>query len=165
MKSDVTTSGRPESFNAISSASQETTVFEPESTLTVQFLVSRLTTQIDEDDVESTEGMSSNSLASKKSADEKRSLPSAAEPYTKATSQSSGNRIAGRLGLDAEYFFAECTKPVCWTGFCGRCNKVADTCYNFWAGASLEVYSNNNSPFSLDANPTLDVMFFGYYRY
>ena len=29
--------------------------------------------------------------------------------------------------------------PVHWTGFNGRCNKVADTCYAWWVGASLEV--------------------------
>ena len=26
-----------------------------------------------------------------------------------------------------------------WAGFNGRCNKIADTCYSFWAGATLAV--------------------------
>ncbi|KAK5104811.1 geranylgeranyl transferase type-1 subunit beta, partial [Cryomyces antarcticus] len=26
-----------------------------------------------------------------------------------------------------------------WAGFNGRCNKLADTCYAFWVGASLDV--------------------------
>ena len=26
-----------------------------------------------------------------------------------------------------------------WAGFNGRCNKVADTCYSFWAGGTLAV--------------------------
>lgn len=26
-----------------------------------------------------------------------------------------------------------------WAGFNGRCNKKSDTCYSFWAGASLAV--------------------------
>lgn len=29
--------------------------------------------------------------------------------------------------------------PVHWTGFNGRCNKMADTCYAFWASASLKM--------------------------
>jgi geranylgeranyl transferase type-1 subunit beta len=29
-------------------------------------------------------------------------------------------------------------RPV-WGGFNGRCNKLADTCYSFWVGASLDV--------------------------
>jgi geranylgeranyl transferase type-1 subunit beta len=26
-----------------------------------------------------------------------------------------------------------------WTGFNGRCNKIADTCYAFWVHGSLSV--------------------------
>ena len=26
-----------------------------------------------------------------------------------------------------------------WTGFNGRCNKIADTCYAFWVGGALAV--------------------------
>lgn len=26
-----------------------------------------------------------------------------------------------------------------WVGFNGRCNKIADTCYSWWVGASLAV--------------------------
>lgn len=28
---------------------------------------------------------------------------------------------------------------LAWTGYNGRCNKIADTCYAFWVGASLNV--------------------------
>lgn len=30
-----------------------------------------------------------------------------------------------------------------WAGLTGRCNKVADTCYTFWAGGSLTVRHYN----------------------
>ncbi len=33
-----------------------------------------------------------------------------------------------------------------WAGFNGRCNKIADTCYAFWVGGSLQVW---NLPASL----------------
>lgn len=38
-------------------------------------------------------------------------------------------------GVGAEPFYDE----LQWAGLAGRCNKVADTCYTFWAGGSLSV--------------------------
>ncbi|KAL8808352.1 MAG: hypothetical protein Q9182_000172 [Xanthomendoza sp. 2 TL-2023] len=29
-----------------------------------------------------------------------------------------------------------------WAGLTGRCNKVADTCYTFWAGGSLDILNS-----------------------
>lgn len=40
-------------------------------------------------------------------------------------------------GVDAEPLYDE----LQWAGLTGRCNKVADTCYAFWAGGSLTVRS------------------------
>lgn len=40
-------------------------------------------------------------------------------------------------GVDAEPLYDE----LQWAGLTGRCNKVADTCYTFWAGGSLTVSS------------------------
>ena len=34
---------------------------------------------------------------------------------------------------------AETPPELPTAGFCGRCNKAADTCYSFWAGAALHV--------------------------
>ncbi|GAB7353271.1 hypothetical protein MBLNU459_g3777t1 [Dothideomycetes sp. NU459] len=33
-----------------------------------------------------------------------------------------------------------------WTGFNGRCNKIADTCYAFWVHASLDIIDQANLP-------------------
>ncbi|KAL1304644.1 hypothetical protein AAFC00_003607 [Neodothiora populina] len=33
---------------------------------------------------------------------------------------------------------------VDWTGFNGRCNKIADTCYAFWVGASLNIMNHSS---------------------
>lgn len=38
-------------------------------------------------------------------------------------------------GVGAEPLYDE----LQWAGLTGRCNKVADTCYTFWAGGSLSV--------------------------
>ena len=38
-------------------------------------------------------------------------------------------------GVGAEPMYDE----LQWAGLTGRCNKVADTCYTFWAGGSLTV--------------------------
>lgn len=38
-------------------------------------------------------------------------------------------------GVGAEPLYDE----LQWAGLTGRCNKVADTCYTFWAGGSLTV--------------------------
>lgn len=38
-----------------------------------------------------------------------------------------------------------------WTGYNGRCNKIADTCYAFWVGASLDVSHSNPMVFGLTA--------------
>ena len=35
-----------------------------------------------------------------------------------------------------------------WAGFNGRCNKVADTCYSFWVGATLGVRTPPDLPHS-----------------
>lgn len=31
-----------------------------------------------------------------------------------------------------------------WAGMNGRCNKVADTCYAFWVGASLHMFGHGD---------------------
>lgn len=33
-----------------------------------------------------------------------------------------------------------------WAGFNGRCNKIADTCYAWWAGGSLSVRTRSLHP-------------------
>jgi len=33
-----------------------------------------------------------------------------------------------------------------WTGFNGRCNKIADTCYAFWVHGSLSILNQSNLP-------------------
>lgn len=107
---------------------------------TIQFLTSRLTTEIDEDDFEMAEGtVSSNSAFALEVADQQPPTTSENRSFTKLRSQPAIDRYTGKLGLDSDAFHAECMKPVSWTGFAGRCNKIADTCYNFWAGASLKV--------------------------
>lgn len=46
------------------------------------------------------------------------------------------------LGLPAMTPLAAATIPC--AGFNGRCNKVADTCYSFWNGATLMVGGCSN---------------------
>ncbi|KAI4102307.1 MAG: hypothetical protein LQ339_004662 [Xanthoria mediterranea] len=41
-------------------------------------------------------------------------------------------------GVDAEPLYDE----LQWAGLTGRCNKVADTCYTFWAGGSLTILNS-----------------------
>ena len=42
-----------------------------------------------------------------------------------------------------------------WGGFNGRCNKLADTCYSFWVGASLDVGPRTPSPLTPPPSPVL----------
>ena len=43
--------------------------------------------------------------------------------------------VANEVGLFPDF----AAEDLSCAGFNGRCNKVADTCYAFWVGASLEV--------------------------
>lgn len=54
----------------------------------------------------------------------------------------------GRLNYEAR---PSRSFDVQWLGYNGRCNKVADTCYAFWVGASLDVSPTNLVPRS--SNP------------
>lgn len=121
----------PDSLMALEKSSS--TVFDPKRT--IEWLVNRLTTEIYEEDFDDT--------------DEGRTFTDSFSPsalngntgasFEKIRSMTSQQRYAGRTGLDADAFLEYRTRPLGWAGFAGRCNKVADTCYAFWAGGSLKV--------------------------
>lgn len=101
---------------------------------TIQWITSRLTTELDEDEIEPIAGVSS-------TVGETSTLPPTSHDpsFVKVQSKPINRKNAGKIGLSATAFLAEREKPVNWIGFGGRCNKIADTCYAFWAGASLKV--------------------------
>lgn len=50
-----------------------------------------------------------------------------------------GAHLIERADRDEVASIEPSTEQMQWGGFNGRCNKVADTCYAFWVGASLAV--------------------------
>lgn len=63
--------------------------------------------------------------------DEDESVPQGQQDPEAANDTSSAELTLEKISLRD----SECV------GFNGRCNKPADTCYAFWAGASLDVYA------------------------
>lgn len=128
---DLTATGQP----AVLSAPSEL----------IEWLLDRLTTAIEEEDDDTDEEIlpagSDESLPTLLSEATKDSdPPSQASSFTKLRStplveaQSKGiviPRKADQMLVGRPF--------VRWTGFSGRCNKIADTCYAWWAGATLKM--------------------------
>lgn len=99
----------------------------------VQWLASRLTTTIEEDEFSEVDSdlPASSSTSARPSFEKLQSTPArhmSEDPYSFNPSKPLANGIF-----------------IPWTGFSGRCNKIADTCYAFWAGGSLRVGSHDTS--------------------
>ena len=112
---------------------------------TIRWLTHRLTTAINETDEDLAEHVPTSSPVNPTpplalESDHEYLGETLGEPsFVKISSRPVSIKEANRPYDTAEEFLEECQKPVSWTGFCGRCNKVADTCYVFWVGASLKV--------------------------
>jgi len=88
---------------------------------TLHWLVSRQTATINEDDDFDTHGDETDTAATCHDA---HSFVHIAK--SQRGKESYASRPSSRFELD-------------WTGFNGRCNKIADTCYAFWVGGALSV--------------------------
>ena len=102
--------------------------------LTVEWLASRLTTTLYEeaDDAATDTTEEQEADEGKVEGNEKE------KSFTKIRSRPAENED-GDAGPDSAALLAERQKLVNWTGFCGRCNKIADTCYAYWNAGSLSV--------------------------
>lgn len=93
---------------------------------TIRWLVSRQTATITDDDDFDTHG------------DETDTAATCHDAHTFVHPEQFDNNSAGKLSYDgrpSSHFELD------WTGFNGRCNKIADTCYAFWVGGALAVCS------------------------
>ncbi len=96
---------------------------------TLRWLVSRLTTTIDEEENYDEYFEEYNDGYSQDSAHEEKPIPS--EPIEIFDSVPNG-AIKSSPPFDTTWLH--------WIGYNGRSNKTADTCYAFWVGASLNVH-------------------------
>lgn len=107
---------------------------------TIRWLISRMTTTIDEDEYEpvddETDDLSTSSTFSNQGA--------LSSPAT--TPESTGFVKLRSTPIDSFPLMEESTVGSSfyqmhnqWAGFNGRVNKIADTCYVFWVGGSLAV--------------------------
>ncbi|KAI9658814.1 MAG: hypothetical protein M1831_003840 [Alyxoria varia] len=113
---------------------------------TVRWLTLRLTTTIEEEEMDSPTANFPPYRAS--SASEPSAKPGSLAPEDNPTSASSFQKFRS---MPASYASRPPAPPqsntsampgaipVHWTGFNGRPNKIADTCYAWWVGASLKI--------------------------
>lgn len=97
----------------------------------IRWLVGRQTATLDDEDAFDTEGDETDTPETCHDA----------QSFVHPKLNGSGNPIGISLGGMQSYknrpsssFMAD------WAGMNGRCNKVADTCYAFWVGASLDMF-------------------------
>ena len=119
---------------------------------TMEWLLARLTTSIEDDELEEDDGKSVPTSSQKIGApptipgtpvSREELQPSFAKVRSVPAGQLEPPSSPGQLySKDIPSGFIQ----VCWLGFNGRCNKTADTCYCWWAGASLKVSRSRVPP-------------------
>ncbi|KAL9082694.1 MAG: hypothetical protein Q9159_006234 [Coniocarpon cinnabarinum] len=138
-----TSTGRPHPSHPTNSISKNRAMLLADGTteadlhVLIEWLVNLYTSELNDDDYEMPSNVDTASSKDKVNAHDKDE-----KPFRKLKSVSMKAKTQGRKGLEADAFLAERTRNICWAGFAGRCNKVSDTCYVFWAGASLKLLQN-----------------------
>jgi geranylgeranyl transferase type-1 subunit beta len=93
--------------------------------LTIRWLVSRQTATLDEDDLMDTYGDETDTAIISHDVDSFLNL--------------NDNIQQSQINQDPTSSEPTSSTELQWVGFNGRCNKIADTCYSWWVGASLVV--------------------------
>ena len=112
---------------------------------TIQWLCSRFTLEIDEDDHIVSDGpvrTSPQTASQQTRPDDVNKFQSgehSGTSFQKLRSFPARQRQVDGVNPEPAPSFLVSPQSVYFGGFSGRCNKVADTCYAFWAGASLKV--------------------------
>ena len=113
---------------------------------TICWLTSRLTTAVEEDEIESPaanfpphRASSSSEPSAKPGSLSPEDNPAGASSFQKLRSMPVGQTSRPAATPQSDLSAMPGDIPVYWTGFNGRPNKIADTCYAWWVGASLKV--------------------------
>ena len=110
----------------------------------IKWLAHRFTIDITDEDYEHADDATRNAAVSEPDA---ATSEQTEKSFQKIRSVPASEMVSTKDQAAADAFVEMRSRPICWAGFAGRCNKIADTCYAFWAGASLKVCSCKICPF------------------